>query len=92
MAHWLGTDDQARDTWSRIIWGARRSLRVGLGALALGTIIGPLPLDPWIRTTVLSNLSLEYRKFRWIAILGPGGAVLSESQLEDSAASPHGAP
>ena len=39
-AHWLGTDDQARDTWSRIIWGARRSLRVGLGALALGTIIG----------------------------------------------------
>ena len=40
MAHWLGTDDQARDTWSRIIWGARRSLRVGLGALALGTVVG----------------------------------------------------
>jgi len=39
-AHWFGTDDQARDTWSRIIWGSRRSLRVGLGALALGTIVG----------------------------------------------------
>src|SRR4030042_1906141 len=38
--HWLGTDDQARDTWSRIVWGARRSLRVGLGALAIGTIFG----------------------------------------------------
>ena len=36
-SHWLGTDDQARDTWSRIIWGSRRSLRVGLGALAIGT-------------------------------------------------------
>jgi peptide/nickel transport system permease protein len=41
-AHWLGTDDQARDTWSRIVWGSRRSLRVGLGALALGTIFGVL--------------------------------------------------
>lgn len=39
-SHWLGTDDQARDTWSRIIWGSRRSLRVGLGALAIGTVIG----------------------------------------------------
>ncbi len=40
--HWMGTDDQARDTWSRIVWGSRRSLRVGLGALAIGTIFGVL--------------------------------------------------
>ena len=38
--HWLGTDKAGRDIWSRIVWGARRSLFVGLWALALATVIG----------------------------------------------------
>ena len=42
--HPLGTDGAGRDNWARIVWGARRSLSVGLGALimatALGTFIG----------------------------------------------------
>jgi peptide/nickel transport system permease protein len=40
LAHWLGTDDVGRDLLSRVIWGARISLTVGLGATALGLLIG----------------------------------------------------
>jgi peptide/nickel transport system permease protein len=38
MKHWLGTDDAGRDIWSRIVWGTRRSLGIGISALlvALG--------------------------------------------------------
>jgi peptide/nickel transport system permease protein len=39
-AHWLGTDTGSRDVWSRLIWGARNSLFVGVGAVALATLIG----------------------------------------------------
>lgn len=38
--HWLGTDKNGRDVWSRIVNGARRSLFVGIWALALATIVG----------------------------------------------------
>ena len=42
--HWLGTDDGSRDMWSRIVWGARRSLGIGVAALivavGVGTILG----------------------------------------------------
>jgi peptide/nickel transport system permease protein len=39
-AHWLGTDTGSRDIWSRLIWGARNSLFVGVGAVAVATLIG----------------------------------------------------
>ncbi len=38
--HWLGTDQSGRDTWSRVVNGARRSLFVGIWALVVATIIG----------------------------------------------------
>lgn len=38
--HMLGTDELGRDIWSRIVYGARRSLGVGVISLALGTAAG----------------------------------------------------
>jgi peptide/nickel transport system permease protein len=38
--HWLGCDFMGRDMWSRIIYGARISLAVACGAMALGSGVG----------------------------------------------------
>src|SRR5699024_2105814 len=38
--HWLGTDSFGRDTFSRILTGARYSITIGLAATLLGALIG----------------------------------------------------
>ena len=38
-AHWLGTDQLGRDMLTRILYGARISLYVGFGAVALGSLL-----------------------------------------------------
>lgn len=38
--HWMGTDQDARDMFSRIIWGGRVSLTVGFVAVGFGMIVG----------------------------------------------------
>src|SRR5262245_38675248 len=40
--HWLGTDAFGRDVLSRIIYGARTALTVGIGASVIGTVLGSL--------------------------------------------------
>ena len=38
--HWLGTDQLGRDVLSRIIWGARVSLKVGIVAVGIAFVLG----------------------------------------------------
>jgi len=40
VSHWLGTDAYGRDVLSRIIYGSRTALMVGLGASAIGATLG----------------------------------------------------
>jgi peptide/nickel transport system permease protein len=42
QSNWLGTDEYGRDILSRIIYGARISIFVGLMAVGIGTTIGAL--------------------------------------------------
>src|SRR5215207_9449959 len=38
--HWFGTDIQGRDVWARLVYGARVSLSVGIGAQGISLTLG----------------------------------------------------
>lgn len=58
-AHWLGTDQQARDIWSRIVYGSRTTLlivfMVTITAAPVGIIIGATAgyVGGWIDSTLM---------------------------------------
>lgn len=41
-AHWLGTDEYGRDTWSRLLYGARASLAISAAATLIAMLVGSL--------------------------------------------------
>jgi len=66
--HWFGTDIQGRDVWARLVYGARVSLSVGIGAqgisLTLGVILGLLAgyYGRWVDEAVmrLADVTLAF--------------------------------
>ena len=66
MAHPLGTDDLGRDLFTRIIYGARISLFVGLSTVAMSLVLGVLMgllagfYGGWI-----DNLIMRYIDLQW---------------------------
>jgi len=59
-AHILGTDELGRDLWSRIVYGARVSMSVGLGSATLAMLIGvPLGLVAGFKGGILDSIIMR---------------------------------
>ena len=84
ITHWLGSDVLGRDVFSRLLYGARMSLLVGLAAIAVGGAIGIMAgllsgyFGGWIDdvTMRLGDMQLAFPfvllAIMFLVVLGPG--------------------
>ena len=84
--HWFGTDELGRDVFTRILYGGRVSLTVGLFStflsIALGVLVGALSgyFGGWI-DSVLMRITDAFLTFPTIFVLIILGAFLREQQV-----------
>jgi len=86
MEHWFGTDELGRDIFTRILYGGRVSLAVGLLStflsIALGVLVGSLSgyFGGWV-DSVLMRITDAFLTFPTIFVLIILGAFLREQQV-----------
>ncbi len=82
--HWMGTDDVGRDTYTRLLYGARISLFIAvtgtLGAVVLGTLLGLIAgfSGGWIDEAIMRVIDVTFAfpgvlfAILIVSVLGPG--------------------
>ncbi len=84
MAHLFGTDDKGRDVLSRLMYGSRYSLTIGLGAtgfaLVLGSILGSIAAvsRKWVSEVIMRILDV-FMSFPGIALAATFVVVFGNS-------------
>ena len=87
VEHWLGTDTLGRDTYSRIVFGARTAFKVAIGAVFIGAFLG-IPIGAlagfggrWIDATLMrlmdAIIAFPGRLMAIALVASMGGGLLS---------------